>query len=122
MLSFKFMSAFCKVAAPPVVTVEPPAVDSLGETLAQIQSMRNAPAAVKRREILNRLHEDTAGERKRAWIRAQHPRIKKGDSGTWWCVSEHQRPTMTTTLGTKVYHRVGNGNTPREAYDSWVNF
>lgn len=48
------------------------------------------------------------------------PRIMKGKSGAWWCVSNHRYPTMTTPLGRKVYQRVGTGDTPREAYDCWV--
>lgn len=41
------------------------------------------------------------------------------NSGAWWCVSKHDTPQHVTMTGTKVYHRIGMGVSPAEAYKSW---
>jgi hypothetical protein len=79
-------------------------------------------ARLRRVQLRNAHSTDTADERKRAWLKTLRPRISKGRSGAWWCVSEHKSPQHVSALGTVFYKRVGVGSTPREAYDSWLEF
>jgi len=77
---------------------------------------------IRKIEMQREFFKDTEEERKRQWLRTIRPRLKKGESGVWWCVSKHQSPQHVSPSGAKVYHRVGVGETPREAYESWMGW
>lgn len=72
--------------------------------------------ALKRGRLHNAMREDLSEHRKLAWLRAQRPRLTKGRSGFWWCVSHHKTP-----MGSP-YQRIGSGETPRAAYDAWMGY
>lgn len=80
--------------------------------------------AKRMQRVQMRVHfdQDTARARKLAWLKTLRPRLRKGDSGVWWCFSEHKTPQHISAMGTKVYVRVGCGDTLCEAYDSWLEF
>lgn len=102
-------------------------MDSIAQRFVAI--WRGKPPTISPNEVrTRRVHaqrvflEDTADARKLAWLKTLRPRLTKGQSGVWWCASKHEKPTFISVSGTRVYHRVGVGNTPREAYDSWLEF
>lgn len=80
-------------------------------------------AAIKHNQVLLRARRandylnDTAAERKEAWLRAQRPHLKIAKDGAgWWCVSEYR------DMYGKHKLRVGRGMTPLSAYNNWKSW
>jgi len=86
-------------------------------TAAPVLDPAEVARKLERGRLLHDMREDTKEQRKIAWLKSLRPRITKGKSGFWWCVSEHNLPD-----GRRGYNRVGSGRTPREAYDAWMEY